>query len=144
MAKSKTKTATAAAFPAKASPKAVAKLADRADAQVKKPTRAKKVVAAKPPAVVAKAGKLLAADPKGVPGVKAIPALPNPRLRTVKDTGLASHEATSVAELAKLLADFPRGSTFLLAGSNIDIYNLRGKMIATIRQVAKPVKGAKK
>jgi len=153
-------------------------------AKAKKPTRAKKAVAtpamaaagitpkmlgksagkaatkpARPPAVLAKSGKLLAADPKGVPGTKAVPAskakpaLKNSRVRTVAvpENGIAGvpvHEVTSVAELAKVLADFPRGSTFTadqyFGKARIQIYNLRGKLVAEVRQIAKPAKVAKK
>lgn len=166
-------TKVAAGFPAKSAPsKSVefdeAKHMEREAAKAKKPTRAKKAVAspvevagkalaeastkpmrakaatkpARPPAVLVKSGKLLGADPKGVPGTKAKPAAK----RTVPDAGnmMPTHNATSVAELAKVLGDFPRGSTFLVGGTYIDIYNLRGKQVASIRQVAKPVKGAKK
>lgn len=165
-------TKVAAGFPAKSAPsKSVefdeAKHMEREAAKAakaKKPTRAKKVEAAiteapkkptrpkaygakkaaapaNPPAVVARAGKLLGADPKGVPGAKV------KRTVAVPENGIAGvpvHELTSVAELAKVLGDYPRGSTFLVAGPRIDIYNLRGKQVASIRQVAKPVKGAKK
>lgn len=157
-------TKVAAGFPAKSAPTKlspkVALEVDAAAEKAKKPTRAKKAVvspvevagkalaaastkpmrakaATKPvkaPAVVARAGKLLAADPKGVPGTK----------RVVKDTGLPTHGVTSVAEMAKVLADFPRGSTFDFMDDHLDVYNLRGKLVAQVFKADKPAKGAKK
>lgn len=106
----------------------------------KKPTRpkaygAKKAVApAKPPAVLAKSGKLLGADPKGVPGTKA------KRTVAVPENGLSgvpAHKVTTVAELAKVCGDFPRGSTFDIMDNRLDVYNLRGRLIAEVRHVAK-------
>lgn len=118
----KTKTATAAAFPAKASPvKAV------------KPTKAPK---AKPPAVVAKA-----ADPKGVPGSK-----PAKRTVAVPENGLAGvpqHKTHDVASLAHILGTFPRGATFEYMDNRLDVYNLRGRLIAEVRKGDKPAKTAR-
>lgn len=160
------------AFPAKVSA-ASTKLADKVfppsgklPGEAKKPTRAKKAVAspvevagkalaaastkpmrakaatkpARPPAVLAKSGKLLGADPKGVPGVKV------KRTVAVPENGLSGvpvHDAYDVAGLAKILGDFPRGSTFV-PGKLIEIYNLRGRLIAEVRKTTKPTKGAKK
>lgn len=170
----KPSTAIAAGFPAKTSA-ASTKLADavfpapakksrdvavpvNAETEAaKKPTRAKKAaapakpaakkaVAARPPTVLAKSAKLLAADAKGVPGIKAKVNGGVKTTRTVPDNGatLPSHGATNVAELAKVLGDFPRGSTFEHTAGGIDIYNLRGTLVATVRKVEKPAKGAKK
>lgn len=167
-------TKVAAGFPAKSAPsKSVefdeAKHMEREAAKAakaKKPTRAKKAVAspvevagkalaaastkpmrakaatkpARPPAVLAKSGKLLGADPKGVPGtkVKRTVAVPENGL-----SGVPVHDAYDVASLAKILGDFPRGSTFV-PGKLIEIYNLRGRLIAEVRKTTKPAKGAKK
>lgn len=110
-----------------------------------KPATASKLVAktmAMLPAVVGKAGKQLAADAKGVPGSKRTVVAPENGL-----SGVPVHKVRTIAELAKLLGDFPRGSTFsadqYFGKGRIFIYNLRGKLIAEVRQDDKPKKTAR-
>lgn len=155
----KVATKVAAGFPAKSAPaKAIIDNAAKVigtTAAAKKPTRAKKAVAstkpmrvkaaARPPAVLAKSGKLLGADPKGVPGTKTKLVVK----RFVGDTGLPAHEVHDVAGLMKVLDTFPTGATFNARGvpgehGSLRVSNMRGREIAEIVRIAKPAKGAKK
>lgn len=104
----------------------------------KKPTKAPKVKPAKLDPALSTARGVPTATPKAK------------RTVTAPENGLSGvpvHSATSVAELAKILGDFPRGATFsgdqYFGKGRIFIYNLRGKLIAEVRQIDKKAKTAR-
>lgn len=105
---------------------------------VKKPTKAPKAKPAKLDPALSAAKGVPTAEPKAK------------RTVAVPDIGLAGvplHTVHDVAGLVKVLADFPRGSTYstdIYQGMSwMKVYNLRGRLIAEVKRVDKPAKTAR-
>jgi hypothetical protein len=83
-------------------------------------------------------------DPVAVAGKALVKAATKPMRATAKkatstsDASVPTHEVYSVADLRKVLGDFPVGSTFHALGQQtLTIYNVRGRLIAEVRKVEK-------
>lgn len=149
-----------------AAPKTLAEIKAQLNAGMKKPTKVSKSVAPKAvPAVLAKAGKQFGADAAGVPGSKkptkapkasksalavhndSKAALLKPKRTVAVPVGGASqvpqHTFHDAASLAHVLGTFPRGATLDFMDDRLDVYNLRGRLIAEVRKGDKPAKTAR-